>query len=453
MPHEVFHYPTLDALRARAAELAAWLPLSDDLSPLLSPLSLAGGYALPNRLALQPMEGSDGTAEGGPGPLTARRYERFARGGAGLIWFEAVATAPDARASAHQLYLTEETLPAFQRLVARIREIGVQANGFAPLIIMQATHSGRYAKPRGVPEPIIAYNNPLFEKDNPIDPARIVTDDALERYEARFEATARLARRAGFDGMDVKCCHRYLASELMSAYDRPGRYGGDFTNRSRFVLNSFRAARAGGGADFLLTSRMNAHDGYPYPYGFGVAQDVGRGGRAGAMLPADTAALPVAPPFPDLTEAKMLARAFVSLGAPLLDVTIGNPYTNPHVNRPYDKGNYVPDEHPLTGVSRMMRCVAEVQSAVPDTPVIGSAFSYLRALSPHLAAGMIAGGHCGIAGFGRMAFANPDFPNQIKEDGKIDERRVCVCCGQCAQMLRHGGPAGCAVRDREAYTV
>src|SRR5699024_8887768 len=99
---------------------------------------------------------------------------------------------------------------------------------FTPVIIMQATHSGRYSKPEGKPAPIIAYNNPIFEKDNPISADRIITDDRLKELEELYAKSARLAELAGFDGVDVKACHRYLMSELLSAYNRPGEYGGSF---------------------------------------------------------------------------------------------------------------------------------------------------------------------------------------------------------------------------------
>lgn len=132
---------------------------------------------------------------------------------------------------------------------------------------------------------------------------------------------------------------------------------------------------------------------------------------------------------------------------------MGNPYKNPHVNRPYDHGNYVPDEHPLEGISRMMRGISEIQHALPDLPVLGSAFSYLRQHAGNLAAGMIADGHCSMAGFGRMAFADPGFIQELRQEGQIRTGGVCVTCGGCAVLLRNGTPAGCVVRDREVYTL
>lgn len=430
MSHEIFHYRQLDDVRDTAAALGAFLPLAESTDALFRPLTL-GKHRLENRIAFQPMEGTDGTGDGAPGPLTVRRYERFAEAGPGLIWFEAVATVPEGRASAHQLFLTEQNVDAFARLTDTMREICLKRNGYAPVIVMQATNSGRYAKPTGSPAPLVAYRCPPLEEG--LDqPFRILTDDELRRYEAAFEQTARLAGKAGFDGMDVKCCHRYLACELLSAYMRPGAYGGSYENRTRFLKNAFRAARAGSTGDFFLTSRLNVYDGFAYPYGFGVHEG----------------SLEV-----DLAEPVRLIRELRDeFGIPLINVTMGNPYKNPHVNRPYDHGNYVPDEHPFTGLGRMMDGVAEIQRQIPNLPVLGSAFSYLRRFAPNLAAGMMEGGHCALAGFGRMAFANPDFVRQCR-GGEIDAEKVCVSCGGCAALLRAGRPAGCVVRDREVYRL
>jgi 2,4-dienoyl-CoA reductase-like NADH-dependent reductase (Old Yellow Enzyme family) len=313
-----------------------------------------------------------------------------------------------------------------------VRETSLKENSYAPLIVMQATHSGRYSKPHGYPEPLIAYHCPPLE-DMPLPDDRIVSDDDLQRYEEAYARAAKLCQEAGFDGMDVKCCHRYLACELLSAYTRPGPYGGSYENRTRSLKIFYRAAQSAVTREgFFLTSRMNVYDGFPYPWGFGVNEKDGL--------------------KPDLTEPiRLIGELKAEFNIPVLNVTMGNPYKNPHVNRPYDRGNYVPDEHPLEGVSRMMAGVSEIQHALPDVPVIGSAFSYLRQWAGNLAAGMVADGHCAMAGFGRMAFAYPDFIHDLKEKGMMDPKKVCVTCGGCAALLRAGTPAGCVVRDREAY--
>jgi len=432
MPHERFHYATMADVQKTAAELGAYVPLQADTSSLFTPLDLKNGVQIPNRIAFQPMEGTDGSEEGAPGPLTFRRYERFATGGPGLIWFEAVATIKRARASAHQLWLTEENLSDYQRMTEKIRETSIKENGYAPIIIMQATNSGRYSKPNGYPEPMIAYHCVPLE-DTPLPDSCLVSDEDLKRFEEAYVNTARLCQKAGFDGMDVKSCHRYLASELLSAYERPGEYGGSFENRTRFLKNCYRAAQSGitPDAKFIFSSRMNVYDGFEYPYGFGV--DKGKGLT------------------PNFTEAKRLIQELVTeFNIPMINITMGNPYKNPHVNRPYDNGNYVPDEHPLTGISRLMSGVAEIQKAV-DIPVIASGFSYLRQFSANMAAAMVTEGNCAMAGFGRMAFADPNFIHEVRETQKMDKKNVCISCGGCAALLRAGRPAGCVVRDREEY--
>ena len=431
MPHESFHYASLDALRESADALDVRLPLSARTEVLREPLTLAG-RTLRNRLAIQPMEGCDGTADGRPDALTLRRYRRFAQSGAALIWAEAVAVVPEGRANPRQLWLTEQNLDAFKAMTEDIRETALRESGFEPLLIMQATHSGRYAKPDGPPAPMIAYHSPVFEKDKPLDDACIVTDDYLEALPERYAASARLARLAGFDGMDIKACHRYLICELLSAFERPGRYGGSFGNRTRLLREAVAAAKAAVPASFIVTSRLNLYDGFPYPYGWGVRGDGGL--------------------TPDMAEpVRLIELLHGELGMRLLNVTVGNPYVNPHVNRPYDSGPYEPEEHPLEGVARICACTAEVKRHFPNLAVVSSGPSYLRQFSAHLAAGMVESGQADIVGFGREAFAYPAFAKDILESGRLDAGQCCIACSKCSQLMRAGSVAGCVVRDRAVY--
>src|SRR4051794_19063160 len=102
--HELFHFESLDQLRLKIEELALALDVTEDISPLLTPVKMEG-FTIPNRMVVLPMEGCDGTAGGAPDVLTFRRYRRFAGGGAGLLWFEATAVTPEGRANPRQLWL------------------------------------------------------------------------------------------------------------------------------------------------------------------------------------------------------------------------------------------------------------------------------------------------------------------------------------------------------------
>ena len=429
MEFERFKYPTLESLRADLAARGLTLPLSDDLSALAKPHEVKG-KKVHNRIVYQPMEGCDGTKAGSPDALTIRRYKRFAQGGPGIVWFEAVAITQDGRANPRQLYLTEGNLDDFKQIVQDIKEDCFKANGFEPLIFMQATHSGRYSKPEGVPAPILAYNNPIFEGDKPIDASRIITDDRLKELEIKMAESAALAEKAGFDGVDIKACHRYLNCELLSAFTRAGAYGGDFDNRTRFFRNCQQAVTAAVSSEFIVTSRMNAYDGFEYPYGFGVTE--GNGLTA------------------DWSEAVKLVSLLHGGGMDIINITMGNPYVNPHVNRPYDQGGYVPPEHPLEGVARMMGGIAAIQAANPDVQVVSSGYSYLREYAANLGAGMLEADGCAYVGVGRINFAYPDFARDAVR-GVIDKKQNCLACGKCSQIMRAGSTPGCVVRDSEIY--
>ena len=120
-----------EELRERLATLGAELPVDDEVlaapeSPLAAPLELGGGLVAPNRFVIQPMEGWDGTPEGGPTDLTRRRWMRFGQSGAGWIWGgEAVAVRPDGRANPHQLVLSDLIRRRFLRVHRDLRFDGL----------------------------------------------------------------------------------------------------------------------------------------------------------------------------------------------------------------------------------------------------------------------------------------------------------------------------------------
>ncbi len=406
------------------------LPYTEDLSVLAEEVHI-GGRVVPNRLVCQAMEGCDGNTDGTPGELTERKYLRLAHGGAGMIWYEATASIPASRANPRQLMINKENIDAFKRLNDKIKEESMRTNGYAPLIIMQSTHSGRYSKPEGRPAPIIAYNNPIFEGDNPIDPSRIITDEELDYLKEKLIESTLLAAEAGFDGVDIKSCHRYLLSELLSAYTREGRYGGSYENRTRMLRESIAGAIQIAPKDFIVSSRLNVYDGFPYPYGFGVKEGEGI--------------------TPDLTEAKRLIGELADLGVGILNISMGNPYFNPHVNRPYAKGGYEAPEDPMVGVHRMLSGIAQLGKAEPRVKLISSGISYLGTAAPNVTAAYIKDGGFAFAGFGREILAYPDFANDILKNGALEPKRCCIACSKCTEIMRAGGTPGCVIKDSEVY--
>lgn len=431
MTHEKFTYKSLDEIRKKAEELGVYLPFAKDTHVLKEPLSFRNTI-LNNRMGIAPMEGADALPDGSPSKLTLRRYVREAVGASAIIWFEAIAIVPEGRSSAHQLMLTRENLDAYKAFTETIKEAGRKANGFAPCLVMQANHSGRYANPEGKPAPLIAYRHPEYEKLREANDSCIVSDEYLKSLEEKFGEASLLAKEAGFDAVDIKSCHGYLLAELSSAYNRPGEYGGSFENRTRLLRNGIQAAKVHEDEHFLVTARIGIYDGFAYPYGFGVKEGEGI--------------------TPNLEEPIHLIRTLRdAYDVGMVNLTMGNPYVSTHVTRPFDHGKYIPDEHPLYGVARMIRGIGQVKKAVPDMVITASGPSYLRQYSDLFAAGAVEEGLCDGMLFGRLSFANPEFPKQILETGRMDQRKTCVTCGKCGDLIRAGKPTGCVIRDTDLY--
>ncbi len=431
MSQERFHYKTLEEVKERAEELKVYLPFSSSTDILKTPLKV-GNVTFHNRMGIAPMEGADSLEDGSPSDYTIRRYVNEAIGGSALIWFEAISIVPEGRSSKTQLLLTEENVESYKRMNEKIKEAGRKANGFEPYLIMQANHSGRYSNPDNRPAPMIAYRHPQLEQYRAADDSCIVTDDYLKSLEESFGKAALLAKKAGFDAVDIKSCHGYLLAELLSAYDRPGQYGGNYENRTRLLKNGIKAAKVWEDENFQVTCRLGIYDGYEYPWGFGVSEGSGL--------------------KPDLKEPiRLVKELYGNCGIQMMNLTMGNPYATTHVTRPFDMGKYEPEEHPFTGIGRMIAGIGKVKKAVPEMVIFGSAPTYLRQFADLYTAGAVEEGFCDGMLFGRMAFADPDYANEIIKNGRIDPKRVCMTCGKCGDLIRAHKPTGCVIRDPKTF--
>ena len=384
------------------------------------------GKTAENRVLFQPMEGCDGTAEGAIDELSYRRYMRFVEGAPGVIWFEATAVCNEGRANPRQFYINESTIDSFRNLVAEIKAKSKELHGFEPLIIVQLTHSGRYSKPNGAPKPIVAYRNKLWEKGKENQPFVVATDEYLDTIPAMYAKAAKLALEAGFDGMDVKCCHGYLFNELLSAYNRNGRYGGSLENRTRLYFNCIDAVKETVGDKAFVTTRLNSCDCFPYGYGYGVNEKEEI----------------------DLTETKLIIEKLKEKGIELVNLTIGNPYLIPHTNRPYA---VKATEDGRIGMKRVYDVTKEITSAFPDMKFVISALSYEGEKAVAYAEKLLGEGVGDFVGFGRMTFAYPTFYKDYLEKGALDKSKVCIKCSKCSELMRAGTVSGCVIRDNECY--
>jgi 2,4-dienoyl-CoA reductase-like NADH-dependent reductase (Old Yellow Enzyme family) len=432
-PHEPFDFRSSDELLAKASELGIKLPFQADLSPLFQSITL-GTKRISNRLAVQPMEGYDANPDGSPSDLTFRRYRRFASGGSTLIWFEATSVVPEGRSNPRQLWLHRNSVDGFTRLVDETRKEAVLTFGEGCDIycVLQLTHSGRYSKSRGLPEPYVALVNPFLDESE--ENLHVFSDKELYRLQESFVDTALLAYQAGFDAVDIKACHGYVVNELLAAFARQdSRYGGFFNNRIRFLTNVVQKIRQEI-SQIGLAVRMNAYDGIPFPYGFGSSKDESE--------------------EYDLTEPKKVMSRMVEQGCVLFNITAGIPYLFPHLGRPFDRplpGAAVPPEDPLNGVSRLLSLTAELQKEYPEIPLVGTGYSWLRQFFPNVGAAILQNEEASFIGLGRSAFAYPEAPIDLMDKGSLDPKKVCVSCSRCTEMMRVGGSAGCVMKDKEIY--
>jgi 2,4-dienoyl-CoA reductase (NADPH2) len=423
------------------------LPIDDNIGILAEPVK-AGNLSSPNSLAVHPMEGADGDSQGRPSDLTVRRYERFAAGGWGLLWAEAIAVVPEGRANPRQLWLSDDSKGAFADMVAKARKAAEASmgTGHKPVIIAQLTHSGRYSKPQGVAKPVIPQRDPYRDALVPQQPPfkntktaipenwPLVSDAYLDDLVEYYVRAAKIAFEIGFDGVDIKSCHGYLLNEILACHNRPGKYGESFENRTRLLLSIIDAIHQQLGDDKPVVTRLGIYDAIPYPYGWAVDKD-------------DYTK-------PDLTEPKKLFKLLQQRNVPMVNVTIANPYYNPHYGRPYNEpiaGAYKMPEHPIIGISRMVNLTGEMQKEFPGIALVGTGYSWLRGGMAYVGAGAKKQGMVTLVGGGRMAFAYPDFAKDLISGRKLDSNNMCIACSACTQIMRDGGTTGCVVRDNKVY--
>jgi len=431
-------------------------------SPLLRPIE-RGGFVFGNRIAVQPMEGWDGLADGNPSELTLRRWQRFGNSGASLIWGgEAVAVSHQGRANPNQLVIAPHTYAGLAKLREALLQSYRETMGGhgAPLVGLQLTHSGRYCRPNlhDRPEPKILYHHPILDrrvgltKDSPV-----LTDEEIGGIIEDFHRAAKAARELGFDFVDVKHCHGYLGHEFVSAHTRDGKYGGSFENRTRFlreVVEGIRASAPG----IQIGVRLSAFDTVPYR----PDPETSLPGKMGVGVPEAHADLipyrwgfgvkALEPTEMDLRETKQFLALLEKLEIPLVNLTAGSPYYNPHIQRPAfypPSDGYQPPEDPLLGVARQMVMTRELKAEFPRLIIVGTGYSYLQDFLPHVAQAAIREGWVDFVGLGRMVLSYPGLLLDAAEGRAIQHRLVCRTFSDCTTAPRKGLPSGCYPLDEK----
>ncbi|MEV7788374.1 NADPH-dependent 2,4-dienoyl-CoA reductase [Streptomyces sp. NPDC088106] len=357
---------------------------------LLSPLDL-GFTTLPNRVLMGSMHVGLEEAEGGFSRM-AEFYAARTRGGVGLIVTGGIAPNDEGRPYEGGARLTTEAEADQHRVVtAAVHEEGGR-------IAMQILHFGRYAYHRDLVAP-----SPLQAPISPFEP-RELTEADIERTIGDYVRAARLARRAGYDGVEIMGSEGYLINEFIARQTnhRTDRWGGSYENRMRFPVEIVRRVREAVGEDFIVIYRLSMLDLVP-------------GGST-------------------LDEVITLARAVEAAGATIINTGIGwHEARIPTIATSVPRGAY-------TWVTK--RLMGEVSVPLVTTNRINT---------PELAERLLAEGTADMVSMARPMLADPDFVAKAA-DGRPEAINTCIGCNQaCLDHTFSGQITSCLVNPRACH--
>ncbi|MFJ2707484.1 FAD-dependent oxidoreductase [Streptomyces sp. NPDC087428] len=357
---------------------------------LLSPLDL-GFTTLPNRVLMGSMHIGLEEVENGFERMAAF-YAARARGGVGLMVTGGIAPNEQGCTFPGGAKMTTEAEAAQH---ARVTSAVHAAGG---RIAMQILHFGRYAHhpglvaPSAVKAPISAFT------------PHALTDDEVESTVEDFVTAAVLARRAGYDGVEIMGSEGYLINEFIASATnhRDDRWGGGYDNRIRFPVEIVRRVRERVGSDFILIYRLSMLDLVP----------------GGSSLP----------------EVVRLAQEIEAAGATIINTGIGwHEARIPTIATSVPRGAF-------TWVTEKVRGAVSV-------PLVTSN----RINTPEVAEEILAAGRADMVSMARPFLADPDFVVKASE-GRADAINTCIGCNQaCLDHIFSGQVTSCLVNPRACH--
>jgi 2,4-dienoyl-CoA reductase (NADPH2) len=354
---------------------------------LLAPLDL-GFVALRNRTLMGSMHTGLEETPGGFSRL-ATFYAERARGGAGLIVTGGIAPNREGRISPHAAKLETPEEVAAHRVVP---EAVHRAGG---LICLQILHGGRYAA-----HPAAVAPTALRAPISPVTP-RALSDEEVERTIEDYVRCARLAREAGYDGVEVMGSEGYLINEFVAPCTnrRTDRWGGPLEHRLRFPVEIVRRTREAVGPRFIIVFRLSMLD---------LVED-------GSSW----------------DEVVALARAVEAAGATLLNTGIGW-----HEARIPTIATMVP-RAAFTWVTRRLRGAVSIPLVTTN-----------RINAPEVAEEVLARGDADVVSMARPFLADPELVRKAAA-GRAEEINTCIACNQaCLDQIFEGKACSCLVNPR-----
>ncbi|QFZ78140.1 NAD(P)-binding protein [Streptomyces fagopyri] len=357
---------------------------------LLNPLDL-GFTTLPNRVLMGSMHVGLEEAERGFERM-AEFYATRARGGVGLMVTGGIAPNDAGRPYEGGAKLTTEAeADQHAGITAAVHREGGK-------IAMQILHFGRYAYHQDLVAPS-ALQAPI----SPFTP-HALTDAEVEQTIDDYARAARLAQRAGYDGVEIMGSEGYLINEFIAvqANRREDRWGGSYENRMRFPVEIVRRVREAVGENFIIIYRLSMLDLVP-------------GGSS-------------------LDEVITLARAVEAAGATIINTGIGwHEARIPTIATSVPRGAYA-------------WVTKKVMGAV-SVPLVTTN----RINTPEIAEQLLADGHADMVSLARPMLADPDFVAKAAA-GQPEAINTCIGCNQaCLDHTFSGRITSCLVNPRACH--
>ncbi len=229
------------------------------MASLATPITLACGITLPNRIAKSAM--TEGLADpcNRATPAHATLYRRWAEGGLGLSITGNIQIDRQHLERPGNIALAG---PQDADAIAALSGLATAARSKGGAVFAQLSHAGRQTPASVNPHPGAASAIAVALPGKQFGTPEPLTESEIEVLIARFGAAAAHCREAGFSGVQLHAAHGYLLSGFLSplANRRTDRWGGSLENRARFLIAAVRAARAATASDFGIAVKLNSAD-------------------------------------------------------------------------------------------------------------------------------------------------------------------------------------------------
>ena len=224
---------------------------------LFTPITLPNGTTIKNRFFKSAMSEGMGTRDFQPKKNIATLYKRWAEGGTGLIITGNIMVDPKGTAEPGNIVFDKNSNMEILKNWAK------QGQQHGAKVMVQLNHPGKQA-PKTVSKQTVAPSAvPLGNGLNKLfSTPRALATNEVEELIQKFVTSAKVAKEAGFSGVQIHAAHGYLVSQFLSPHDnrRTDKYGGSLENRMRFLKEIYLGMREELGKDFPIGIKINSTD-------------------------------------------------------------------------------------------------------------------------------------------------------------------------------------------------